>query len=266
MRNIPPCYVRRYWFGTDDDSAVADTVLLMERDRLEQYKAALDVTLNDFRGVFAGITGLLGGRPLSVVSSIGPAHIADCVNFLAHGFGVQRFFATGSIGGLDADMGDIVVSNTCATQDGYALAAFPTEARFDKKLRRLVNLDMGRTLTVSDRVRARTREAFGCEIQVGRLFTVPAVSSEDDKFLDDIRSRGFTGLDLETGPFLAACRRAKAEGTCIHWVTDLPLSRSFYYQYEGDPMSIQQDRVKKHKQWLNMPRLILPILSDLLRG
>ena len=43
MIEIPKSYIRKYWFGTDDVDAVAHTVLLMERDRLEQYKAALDL-------------------------------------------------------------------------------------------------------------------------------------------------------------------------------------------------------------------------------
>ena len=125
MLNIPKSYVRRYWFGTEDQNAIADTVLLMERDRLEQCKAALDVTLNDFRGVFAGITGLLDGRRMSVVYSIGPAHIANCVNFLAHGFGARRFFATGSIGGLGVEMGDIVVSNSLCNAGRIHLGDLP---------------------------------------------------------------------------------------------------------------------------------------------
>lgn len=265
MLSIPKSHVRQYWFGTDDESAVADTVILMERDRLEQFKAALDIVANDFRGVFAGITGILNDVRLSVVHSLGPAHIADCVRFLAHGFGVRRFFATGSIGGLDAAMGDIVVSNTCATQDGFALALFRGDKHEDEKLGRFVDIDMQRTLSVSDQIRACTRETFDCEIRVGRLFTVAAVSVEDDVYLRELRSRGFIGLDLETGPFLAACRSADAQGTCVHWVTDLPLQRSFYYKYQGDPVLIEQDRVKKHKQWLNVPRLILPIVHDLLQ-
>jgi nucleoside phosphorylase len=264
MLDIPSAHVRRYWFGTADADAVADTALLMERDRLEQYRAALDVTLADFRGVFSGITGLLGGRRLTVVYSIGPAHVADCVRFLAHGFGVRRFFATGSIGGLATAMGDVVVANACATQDGFALAAFPGEVRPDERLGRFVEIDMGRPLAVSAAVQARTREAFGCAIHVGRLFTVPAVSVETAATLREIRARGYLALDLETGPFLAACRSVGAAGTCIHWVTDLPLERSFYYAYDGDPATVEHDRAVKHRQWLNMPRLILPVLTDLL--
>ena len=146
------------------------------------------------------------------------------------------------------------------------MATFPNESRIDKKLGRLVEIDMGHPFAVSDQVRASTWEAFGCKVHLGRLFTVPAVSLEDDEFLREIHARGFIGLDQETGPFLAACQRAEVEGACVHWVTDLPLTRSFYYQYRGDPVVMQLDSAKKHKQWLNMPRLILPIVDDLLRG
>lgn len=265
MVEIREEYVRRYWFGVDDAGAVADTVLLMERDRLEQYKAALDFTLNRFHGVFAGLTGLVKGRRISVVYSIGPAHIADCVSFLAYGFGVRRFFSTGSIGGLTTEMGDIVVSNACATQDGFSCASYPDEVRYEPFLGYTVEIDMSpQSVAVSDAVRCQTKEAFDCGIRYGRIFTVPAVSLEDCRWLSEIKDRGYVAVDLETGPFLAACRRSDAQGVCVHWVTDLPLERSFYYQYEGDPEIIKRDNEKKHRQWLNMPRLILPIVVDLM--
>lgn len=264
--DVSPFHIRRYWFGAEDPEDVADTVLLMERDRLEQYKAALDITQNHFRGVFSGLTGLLNGRRLSVVYSIGPAHIADCVTFLAQGFGVQRFLSTGSIGGLATEMGDIVVSNTCATQDGYTFSSFPNDLQLDPVLGHYVELAMQRPLTISDGVRAAIAERFSCDIHMGAMFTVPAVSLEDEDRLCRIRDRGYIALDLETGPFLAACRRNNVQGTCVHWVTDLPIERNFYYQYDGDLNVVEQDKKKKHKQWLNMPSLILPIIDDLLNA
>jgi uridine phosphorylase len=266
MLDIPATYVRRYWFGTDDPEAVADTVLLMERDRLEQYKAALDVTGCEFRGVFSGLTGRLGSRRLTVVYSIGPAHIADCVTALVRGFGVARFVATGSIGGLAAEMGDLVVSNSCTTQDGFSFAVFPEEVRTDPSLGRVLDLDLRHPLSVSPATQARLRESFDCAARIGPLFTVPAVCVETGDRLRQLHAKGFVGLDLETGPFLAACRRAGAQGFCVHWVTDLPLERSFYYQYEGDAATVERDRAKKHRQWLNMPRLILPAVEDVLSG
>lgn len=264
MVTIRQSYVRRYWFGVDDLDTVADTVLLMERDRLEQYKAALDFTLNSFQGVFAGLTGVFNGRKISVIYSIGPAHIADCVSFLTYGFGVRRFFSTGSVGGLAIEMGDIVISNACATQDAFSCASYPDEVRYEQSLGYTVEIKMPQSLAVSDAVRCKIRETFNCDIKYGAVFTVPAVSLEDDRWLNEIKNRGYVAIDLETGPFLAACRCSNAQGICVHWVTDLPLERSFYYQYEGDPEIIRQDAEKKHRQWLNMPRLILPIVDDLM--
>ena len=258
---VPRSHVRRYWFGVDDEHAVSDTVLLMERDRLDQYKAALDVTELQFKGVFSGITGRYNGRRLSVVYSIGPAHVADCVNFLAYGFGPRQFVATGSIGGLAADVGDIVVSNSCSTQDGFSLAVMPEIVRFDKTLGAVVDFAMPGSRVVPRPVSDRVSAAFNCEIHYGKIFTVPAVSLEDADRLREIAGRDYIALDLETGPFLAACAHNHVDGFCIHWVTDLPLTRSFYYQYDGDPAIIEQDQAKKHGQWLNMPRMILPILD-----
>jgi uridine phosphorylase len=263
---VPQAHIRKYWFGVDDEDAVADTVLLMERDRLEQYKAALDLTECHFKGVFSGITGRYNGRRLSVVYSIGPAHVADCVNFLAYGFNIKQFIATGSIGGLNADMGDIVVSNSCSTQDGYSLAMLPAAVRSDETLGAYVDIAMPGSPVVPPIVVESVSATFDCGIRYGKLFTVPAVSLEARDRLRTIRDREYAALDLETGPFLTACTHNKVQGLCIHWVTDLPLSRSFYYQYDGDPAIIVQDRAKKHRQWLNMPRMILPILESLVKS
>lgn len=263
---IPRSFIRRYWFGVDDPEAVADTVLLMERDRLEQYKAGLDLTLNHFQGVFRGITGLWGRHRLSVVYSLGPAHIADCVSFLSYGFGVRRFLATGSVGGLNAGMGDIILAQAVTTQDGFSLAACAEQVQVDPVLGYVVHLAMPGSLAVSAATRNAIKDRFECDIHTGSVFTVPAVCLEDEAGLQEIKKRGYLALDLETGPFLAACHRAGAWGACIHWVTDLPLERSFYYQYDGDPAIIRQDWDKKHRQWLNMPRLILPLVAAVLEG
>lgn len=263
--NISKSHVRRYWFGEDDETTVANTVLLMERDRLDQYKAALDITEHHFKGVFSGLTGCFQGHRLSVVYSIGPAHVADCVSFLAHGYNVKRFIATGSVGGLDTEMGDVVVTHRCTTQDGYSLAVMPDAVRRDDRLGRVVDIDMPETADVPKSVQAAIASTFQCEIRKGRMCTVPAVCLEDKDKLEAIKDSGYVAVDLETGPFLAACANNNASAFCIHWVTDLPLTRSFYYAYHGDPQQIESDKEKKRRQWLNMPRLILPILGALTR-
>ena len=255
-------YLRRYWFGAEAKEDMADTVLLMERDRVDQYQAALDRTECRFSAVFRGITGRFQGKRVSVVYSIGPAHVADCVAFLSLGFGIKRLFATGSIGGLSAEMGDIVLADGCATQDGYSLSVFRDEV-VECPVGRVVRLQPSPAPTISERQRDRLREEFDCGIRAVPIFTVPAVSVEDRESLTAIRELGYAALDLETGPFLSACRKHDIPGTCIHWVTDLPLERDFYFPYHGDPELIRRDHTRKYRQWLNMPRVILPILGEL---
>ena len=247
MSEISRLHIRRYWFGVEDENTVASTVLLMERDRLDQYRAALDFTEARFSGVFSGITGTYRGHRLSVIYSIGPAHVADCVSFLSYGCGVKRFIATGSIGGLSAGMGDIVITSSCTTQDGFSLAVFASEAEHDAALGRIVRIEMPDLSPLPDSVHLQTRETFGCEIRRGPIFTVPAVCVEEREHIQEIKNRGYIALDLETGPFLGACRRAGVEGFGIHWVTDLPLERSFYYQYDGKPGS-HRERPDKETQ------------------
>jgi purine-nucleoside phosphorylase len=177
------------------------------------------------------------------------------------GFDVQHLMSTGSIGGLDAEIGDLVLSTSCMTMDAYSLASFHQEAYEDGELGRVVELKGDPPPEIPVQIRSWLAQEFGCKIRIGRLFTVPAVSWETVVTLESLRERGFIGVDLETGPFLAACRRTGVRGLNIHWVTDLPLRRDFYYQYEGDPAVTSGDERKKHFQWLNLPRLILPIVK-----
>jgi purine-nucleoside phosphorylase len=257
--------IRRHWFGADSTDAVAPNVLLTERDRLEQYRAAMDWTTGRFEGVFRGITGTLDGWPLSVIHSLGPAHIADCVEFLAAGFDVRQLMSTGSIGGLDTEIGDVVVSNSCTTMDAYSLACYDQEVHEERGIGKVVRVDAATyPPDIPVELRSGLAQDFGSVIHSGRIFTVPAVSWETDATLESLQQRGFVGVDLESGPFLAACRRTGANGLCIHWVTDLPLRRSFYHRYEGDPRVAVADERKKHTQWLNLPKLILPIVTQAL--
>lgn len=260
--SVPKSHIRKYWFGIEDTEEIADFVLLMERDRIEQYKASLDITLNDFHGVFKGITGFLNNKKISVIYSIGPAHIVDCVNFLAYAFPVKKIISTGSIGGLSTEMGDIVISNYCATQDAFTSTIFMDEIQQNKILGRFVEIKMPNYPKISRDTIEKNRHLFNCKVHIGGIFTVPAVSMEDENRLKAIKNKGYIAVDLETGPFLAACRYNNIEGTCIHWVTDLPLERNFYYQYYGDVEKIEQDKAKKDKQWFNLPKIILSFVKD----
>jgi purine-nucleoside phosphorylase len=259
---IPSLYVRRYWFGLEDESAIASTVLLMERDRLEQYKAAFDLTLCQFKGVFSGITGIYNGHRISVVYSIGPAHIVDCVSYLTNGFQIKRLITTGSVGGLAAEMGDLIVADTCTTQDGFSLVTNWKDVQHDEKLGPFIQIDITTPHPIPQHIHEHIKLIFNCNILHGPIFTVPAVCLESVDQLNEIKRKGFIALDLESGPFLAACRQNNLEGLCLHWVTDLPLERNFYYPYEGELDLIERDIQKKHRQWLNMPRLILPIIAE----
>lgn len=240
--------IRAHWFGIDSSTSIAPNVLLMERDRVSQYQTALDQTTESFGGVFKGITGTIEGHDLTVIYSIGPAHVADCVEFLTQAFDVRRLFATGSIGGLTHEVGDIVNIDSCTTMDGYSLAHFGSTTRVEGNLGRVVDINPVGSTTSSQ-----------------RMFTVPSVSWENNERLATLHELGYAGVDLETGPFLAACRRRNVPGSCVHWVTDTPLARSFYFDYENDPETAREHREQQHVRWLNLPKLILPHVLKSLR-
>lgn len=264
--DTPKKYIRKYWFGISRETELGDFVLLMERDRVDQFKAALFETTNQFSGVFKGITGVLGNHRISIIHSIGPAHIADCVSFLAYAFPVKGFFSTGSIGGLDTEMGDVVVSIAAGTQDGFSLNAFNPNLEFDDLLGNYAWVAQKVSCIIDEEVRMTIRNHFNCNLLKGKIFTIPCVALENPRTLERIKELGYVAIDLESGPFLAACRKSQIPGICIHWVTDLPLTRDFYYSYYGIPEIVKTDWEKKHIQWLNYPKLILPILHSILNN
>jgi nucleoside phosphorylase len=256
-------HFRKYWFGINNVEDIASIVLVMERNRIEQFKAALDMTRLQFKGVFEGITGSYKGRDFTLIHSISPAHIADCVTFLSEGFEVTQFISAGSVGGLRTSMGDIVVSNSCSTQDGYSLSLYSQYCRTIPGLGQVVDISMSQKIEISNEIHNSIHDTFNCSILHGKVFTIPAVSLESKDTLDQIQKLGFVALDLETGPFLSACKKNGVNGICIHWVTDLPLERDFYYKYYGDPTIVGNDQKKKHRQWLNYPKIILPIAHNI---
>ena len=261
----------RHWFGIRSSDAIASTALLMERDRVEQYMGALDAVEHHFGrgygglsagdGVFHGITGQYRDLRLTVIYSIGPAHVADCVSYLAEYFGVTQLVATGSVGGLGStQIGNIVVANRVMTQDGFSLALYAADAELDPVLGYKVEIKMERDLTML--LSAKHFSGADAAVRVGEpVFTVPAVCLETPQRLRQIREGGYAAIDLETGPFLSACKAKGVEGAVIHWVTDLP--ESFSFHHSGQERAFEEAKALKYKQWLNMPRIVLPILYRL---
>ena len=146
-------HIRKYWFGINNTEDIASIVLLMERNRLEQFKAALDVTKVQFKGVFEGITGSYNGKDFTIIHSISPSHIADCVTFLSQGFRVSQFISTGSVGGLRTSMGDIIVSNSCSTQDGYSLSVYSQNCQTIPGLGQMVDISLPQSVEFSNEIR-----------------------------------------------------------------------------------------------------------------
>jgi uridine phosphorylase len=264
--------IRGIFIGAMTGDVIADTVLVMERDRVQQCIGALDSVEHHFgqgygglssgNGVFHGITGSYRDLRLSVIYSIGPAHVGDCVTFLVNYFDVTRLFATGSVGGIGSTaIGDIIVTNRVTTQDGLSFVLNSKDVVKDPVLGYQVEVNMGRTLTVSSTV--CQPPVIGGTVHVNKsVYTIPAVCLETPERLAQIRKAGYAAIDLETGPFLSACKAGGIDGAVIHWVTDLPETFSFYYS--GDDQDIVEAKARKYRQWLNMPRIVLPILYELI--
>jgi len=251
-------------FGVSSEK-IGEITILMERDRTEQYKGAFEQVLHELRdGVYTGITGLLYGAQVSAIYSKSPADIADCVAFL--GMAKTRchtIFSTGSIGGLgeQVKMGDFVLATDAIGNDGYSQFiakrnGVAVTGYFDNVVR---PSDMARSI-VQDAV-AKAARQYGVRAHAGRVFTIPGVSLEDDTFLREIIAHGCIAIDMETAPFYAACRQWAFECAAFHWVTDLPLTRSFFHRVSS-PTEVQADWDLKGPIWLNMARIVTAIVRS----
>ncbi|MFQ5981416.1 MAG: hypothetical protein ACE5OZ_25010 [Candidatus Heimdallarchaeota archaeon] len=258
-----PSIISRHAFGVYPDK-IGEIVLLMERDRIEQYKGAFDKILYELKGgVYNGITGLLADTRISAIYSKSPADIADCVSFL----GMSRtschtIFSTGSIGGLgvNVEMADLVMADEAIGNDGYSIFLARREEKPPDYFFDNVIQPKGNVADLVEEAVQSIAEEFGVQWHRGRIFTTPAVSLETEELLHKIVDHNCIAIDMETAPFYAACQEYGFQSLAIHWVTDLPLTRSFFYRFSGDPKVIQQDWNKKHPLWLNMPHILVSIL------
>ncbi|MHA2239561.1 MAG: phosphorylase family protein [Candidatus Hodarchaeales archaeon] len=237
----------------------------MERDRTEQYKGAFEKVKYELKGgVFHGITGTIADTEVSAIYSKSPADIADCVAFLGMSkTKCNTIFSTGSIGGIGdkVEMGDFVIGEDAVGNDGYS--------QFNARKRGIILKDFFSNIihprgNVADLVQKCVQEKveeFSVHFHRGRIFTIPSVSLETKKLLKNAVNNKCLAVDMETAPFYAACNEHNFNSLVIHWVTDLPLSRSFFYKFTGDQKIAKQDWEKKHPIWLNMSNILVSILE-----
>jgi purine-nucleoside phosphorylase len=259
-----PEIVSQYAFGVRPDR-IGEIVILMERDRIEQYKGAFDRVLYELRGgVYHGITGFIEDKEVSAIFSKGPCDIGDCVSFLAMSrTKCQTIFSTGSIGGLgrNVEVGDLIIARDAIGNDGYSLFHARQCGRQIRGYFDNIVYPNGEIInSISNPVKEAALD-YNVNYHLGRLFTIPGVSLENDDFLREIINNGCIAIDMETAPFYAACQIHGFNSAAIHWVTDLPLTRNFFYRFHNSRKA-QEDWDKKSPIWLNMANII----TDILRG
>lgn len=257
-----PQMISQHAFGVCPEK-IGEIAVLMERDRIEQYKGAFDKVLHELRGgVYYGITGLVNGREVSAIYSKGPSDIADCVAFLSMSETKCRtIFSTGSIGGLghNVDMGDFVMADSAIGDDGYSQFLARQRGQTIDGFFDNVVYPNGNVLDLTENAVREVAQEYRVNSYRGRLFTTPGVSLENDEFLREIVRNGCIAIDMETAQFYAACQQYGFKSAAVHWVTDLPLTRNFFYRFHN-PEQARRDFDKKHPIWLNMANIITAIM------
>ena len=258
----------RHAFGARPDQ-LGTIAILMERDRTEQYKGAFDRVDHELKGgVFAGLTGRLAGAAVSAIYSKGPSNIADCVAYLARSETPCRtVVATGSVGGLgrDVGMGDFVLVDSAVGHDGYSRFLARRDGLETAGLFGNIVPATGTALRAVEPLVGAVVQPFGVRAHRGRIFTTPAVSLEDEAFLAAVVEHDCLAIDMETAPFYAACREHGFDSLALHWVTDLPQTRSFFHRFR-DPTSAEADWNLKHAVWLNMTKIITTVVRKYIEG
>jgi purine-nucleoside phosphorylase len=259
-----PEIISQFAFGVCPEK-IGEIAILMERDRIEQYKGAFDKVLYELKGgIYHGITGLLNDKEVSAIFSKGPSDIGDCIAFLGMSeTKCKTIFSNGSIGGLGKNvmLGDFIIANDAIGNDGYSLFCAKQNGRSTNGLfDNIISSNSDCLRLIESPVRDATKR-FNINYHRGRIFTIPGVSLENDDLLRDAIDHGCIAIDMETAPFYAACQRYGFNSAAIHWVTDLPLSRNLLYRLHNSKEA-QNDWDKKSPIWLNMANII----TDILRG
>jgi nucleoside phosphorylase len=254
--------VCRHAFGVTPEQ-IGEVAILMERDRTEHYKGAFDRVLHEIKGgVYPGVTGTLSGVTVTAIYSKGPADIADCVAFLAQSeTRCRTVFSTGSIGGLGpaVGMGDFVLVDDAVGNDGYSRFLAWRDGVDGPGLFGNIIPATGPAIDALEPVVADVVSGYKVQAHRGRIFTTPGVSLEAPAFLEEIVAQGAIAIDMETAQFYAACREYGMASGAFHWVTDLPMTRSFLQRLR-DPAAAQADWDLKHPIWLNMTKIVTSIL------
>lgn len=263
-----PEIISRYAFGVDPGK-IGEISLLLKVDRVEQFKSTFDKLLYELKGgVFNGLTGIISGREISVIYSKGPACIADCVAFLGMAkTKCHTIISTGSVGGLDEqiNIGDLVIANETIANDGYSLFEARKEGTFQTGFFENIVKPRGDIINlIEDSVKEEAKK-IKVRYHKGKLFTIPGVSLESEEFLKEILSNNCISIDMGSSQFYTACQKYNFNSAVISWVTDLPLTKSYFYNLKVNPKFIKDDIEKKHQIWLNMPKIITDILRSYIK-
>lgn len=258
-----PESICRHAFGAEIKD-IGEIVLLMERDRTEQYKGAFDNTIAELKGgVFSGITGEVNGTKVSAIYSKGPADISDCVAFLALSkTKCHTIFSNGSIGGIGSglDVGDFFIVDEAAGNDAFSIFLNKLSGKENKGF---FSNNIKPSGKAGDKIEEPARKvcgSFGVSCHRGKIFTLPGVCFESKQFLEEIKKQGFAAVDMETAQFYAACNFFGFKSLAFHWITDLPVERNFIYKFEGDKKVVERDWKRKHLIWLNLAKINIEII------
>jgi len=257
-----PNIICQHAFGVFPDK-IGEIVVLIERDRIEQYRGTFDkLTIELKGGIYPGITGILNGIEISIIYSKGPADIADCIAFLAMSkTKCHTLFSTGSVGGLGSNIGvgDFILVDSAIGNDGYSQFLAKLRDEHPKGFFNNYSYPNGNVIEMIEHAVIKVVQEYKVKSHTGRIFTIPGVSLENSDFLKEIVNSGCIAIDMETAQFYAACTRYNFNSAAIHWVTDLPLTRNFFYRF-NNPIEAKSDFDKKYPIWLNMVNLITDIL------
>lgn len=257
-----PEIISQHFFGVYPEK-IGEIVIIVGKNRIEQYKGSFDKVLHEVRGgVYYGITGLVNGREVSAIYARGPSDIADCVAFLSMSeTKCHTIFSTDSIGGLgpNVDMGDFVMVDSAIGNDGYSQFLARQRGETIDGFFGNVVYPNGNVLDLIENAVREVAQEYGVNSHRGRLFTTPGVSLENDEFLKEIVQNGGIAIGMRAAQFYAACQQYGFKSAAVHWVTDLPLTRNFFYRFYN-PEQAKRDFDKKRPIWLNKTKIITSII------
>ncbi len=244
----------QFAFGRDY-GPLADTIVLLHKDRLSEIQSILDRSFDKFKGRWQGFITWLKGKSLAfILTDGGAADVCDCVLHISV-FPPRKIIFTGTCGGLNSE---IRIGDLCLIEKGWIGSDISTWLANPQNVVRNAKFICVEKKMNSNSLKKTFKNKFGFLPLEVSGFSVPFQALESPQMLHDIYEIGADVVDMESIIFLAVSEYCGIPGLALLWCTDRPGDSSFYKKPTISILETQQ------KLWSKWPEVIVSASNSII--